>query len=96
MNDRDIAVPVTAHKDHTNARSVVKGRVTRLNADYTYTGVGLSGLKQGDYLRLQLDHPGYTSIFTLLMASGVNELPITVTLSDEGGIQSVVFDFASG
>lgn len=65
---------------------------------------GLEVAAPNNYLFLYLDHPNYASIFSLLMASAVNRLPITIRVSDDdtdnpdtigdlSRINDVVFDF---
>ncbi len=39
---------------------------------------------------LEYNHPGYSSIYTLLMASGVNQKQITLdVIADDAGLQTI-------
>jgi hypothetical protein len=49
-----------------------------------------------DYLKLSLVHPNYASIFSLLMASAVNNLPLVIWVQPtDGDIMQVHFDFSN-
>jgi hypothetical protein len=58
-------------------------KVTVLIPEHHVTWVQLSEtVSQSDnYLVLRLDHPNYSSIFALLVASGANKLDIDIGLS---------------
>ena len=63
-----------------------EGVVTDINPTRTWTYITLDpqvAHPVEDSIILELDHPNYSAIFSLLMASGVNKLKIEVSLSDQ-------------
>jgi len=83
-----------------------QGKVKRLYCEGASTQVTLADVASGaevntgtdhNYLHLRLDHANYSSIFSLLVTSGANKLPISIRMADEDAarISYVFFDFPS-
>lgn len=81
-----------------------EGGIVRLlypDAQGAYVRLSVPVTQPNNYLVLRLEHPNYASIFSLLMASGANKLPINIRLDDAdpdgnlptGGIVYVTFPF---
>jgi hypothetical protein len=73
------------------------GKVSSLVCGTEHTGVSLHDVKSGAVvahdLKLYVNHPNYSSIFSLLMASAVNRLLITVWHDPSARIEQVQFNF---
>ena len=81
-----------------------KGKVDRIYPDPSCTRISLKDVSAGtavktgtpdNYLKLYIEHPNYASVFSLLMASAVNKLPIVIWINadDRAYISQAIFDF---
>jgi hypothetical protein len=68
---------------------VFGGVVTAITVAQKWTWISITGGNQMNDFALKYDHPGYSSIYTLLMASAVNQKTIYLTYGDVAAGESM-------